>query len=110
MEISSYDGYYYILRQTVNPTVFNIIKTVDFSKTSIVASFSLVIEKARNIESLLVMQDSTGQLRYFLSGSIDKKVWVGEVRTNNIYKSAFIAYGTNSKLILKDNGMIAITT
>jgi hypothetical protein len=56
------------------------------------------------------MQDSTGQLRYFLSGNINKQVWVGEVRTNNIYKSAFIAYGTNSKLFLKENGMIALTT
>lgn len=35
---------------------------------------------------------------------------MGEVKTNNLYKSAFIAYGTNSKLFLKENGMIAITT
>ncbi len=60
VEISAYDGFYYILRRTVNPTVFNIIKTADFSKTSIVASFSLVIEKARNVESLLAMQDGSG--------------------------------------------------
>ncbi len=66
-----------MLRQTINPTIFNVIKTADFRKYSIILSFSLILEKAKSIESFLAVQDSEGKLRYFVSGSFNGAVWVG---------------------------------
>ena len=77
IDVSYWGGFYYILRQTANPIIFNVLKIQDFDKSSIVLSFSLVIEKAKSLESFLVMQDSSGQLRYFISGNIDKNIWIG---------------------------------
>jgi hypothetical protein len=61
---------YYILKQTDNPTVFNIIRTPDLSKNSIVASFSMSLEKAKSIESFLVLANNEGSIKYLLSGSL----------------------------------------
>lgn len=44
-----------------------------------------------------------------MSGSLLGTVWVGEIRNDNVYKSSIIGYGKNSKLVMKTNGMLAIT-
>lgn len=97
------------MRQTANPAIFNVLKTNDFNKNSIILSFSLQLDKAKSVESFLVAQDSEGKLRYFLSGSLNNAVWVGDIRNDNIYKSGIMSYGKNSKLRMKSNGMLVIT-